>query len=114
MSVNPFCCVLPISLLDLLLMQQQPAARKRLVIEGSAGEVLWDVAIHQPDAGAAHLGIGIAQVGLALAQRLYLGAGQRHSGFHLFEQVIVVGGGAILGNDLRARGIFFVGFLSQV
>jgi len=70
------------------------------------------VAIHQPDAGAAHFGVGVSQVGFAFAQRFDFGPRQRHACFHLFQQVIVVGGGAILGNDFLARGIFFASFLS--
>ena len=61
------------------------------------------MAVHQPDVAAADLGVGVAQIGFAGAQRFYLGAGKRHARFHFFEQVIVVGGGAILGNDLHAR-----------
>src|SRR5205085_471643 len=81
--------------LDFLTMQKEPAARKRFMIERTAGTVLRDVTIHQPDAGTANFGVGISQVSLAFAQRFYLGACQGHAGLHLLEQVIVVGGGAI-------------------
>src|SRR5690242_4181576 len=79
-------------------MQEQPAARERFVIEWTAGTVLRDMTIHQPHAGAAHFRIGISQVGFAL--------------LHFFEQVVVVRGGAILGNNLLAGCIFFASFFA--
>ena len=113
-SVRPFCCVLPIKLLDLLLVQQQAAPGKRLMVKRPAGQVLRDVAVHQPDVAAAHFGVGVAQIGLAVAQRFHLGARKDHARFHFFEKVIVVGSGAILGNDLLARRHLFYWFFLQV
>ncbi len=49
-SVKPFLLRFADQPLDLLLVQQQPAARKRLVVEGPAGPVLRNMAIHQPHA----------------------------------------------------------------
>ncbi len=46
--------------LDLAAVQQQPAAGKRLMIEGPSGAVLRDMAIHQPDACPADFGVGVA------------------------------------------------------
>src|SRR5690349_11470620 len=93
-------------------MQEQPAARERFVIEWTAGTVLRDMTIHQPHAGAAHFRIGISQVGFALAQSFYFGADQSHARLHFFEQVVVVRGGAILGNNLLAGCIFFASFFA--
>ncbi len=98
--------------LNFLAMQEQPATRERLMIERAAGAVLGNVAIHQPDAGSADFGVSIPEVRFAVAQSFHFGARQRHAGLHLLEQVVVVGSGAILGNDLLPRCILFGGFLS--
>ena len=82
------------------------------MIEWAAGTVLRDMAVHQPDAGAADFGISVPQVGFAVAQRFYFGARQNHTGLHVFEQVVVIRSGAVLGNDLQPRCILFAGFLS--
>jgi len=94
-------------------MQEQPAARERLMIERATGVVLRDMAIHQPNARAADFGVGVSQVGFALAQSFHFGAHKRHSGFHLFKEVVVIASGAILGNDFLPRCIFFGDFLSS-
>ena len=83
------------------------------MIERATRVVLRYMAIHQPYARASDFCIRISQVGFALAQSFDFGTHKRHSGFHLFEEVVVIASGAILGNDFLPRCIFFGGFLSS-
>src|SRR5207245_8115415 len=57
--------------LNFLTMQEQPAPGERLMIERAAGAVLRDMAVHQPDAGAADFGVSISEVRFAVAPRFH-------------------------------------------
>ena len=57
--------------------------------------------ISQAFAGA-NLGVGFAKGSLPFPEAFHLGADQDESGFELVEEVVVVGGGAVLGDNLDA------------
>src|SRR5215472_14880972 len=89
--------------MNFTLVKKKFAIAERLVIPGTARQVLRDVGVDQIWAAGLEVHIGVADVGLAFAQRFHFGAVQDQPGFELFKKVIVVGGGAILRDDLLAR-----------
>jgi len=58
-------------------VQQQLARPFRLVVEAVGLEIFRNVGIDQPDLAVLGIGIGFRDRGLAIADRLDLGAGQR-------------------------------------
>lgn len=95
--------------LELAAVEEEFAGPERIVIPRAAGTVLGDVAILQPDFAAADFGVGLAEGAFAFAEGLDLSAGQDHAGFELVQDEVVVGGGAVLGDDFYAFGFFFGG-----
>ena len=71
-----------------------------LVVPRAAGHVLGDVGVHEERATGLEIHVGVADVGLAFAEGLHFGAMEDEAGFEAFEDVIVVGGRAVLGDDL--------------
>jgi hypothetical protein len=95
-------------LVNLLLPQEQfPRSEGSMVIWPSR-KIFADMAIQEPDLAAANDGIGVPQVGLALAEGFHLGPKQHHARFQLLKKVIIVGGGAVLGHDQLC--LFFLFF----
>ena len=75
---------------DLPFVQQQFPRPPGLVVEAISFGVFRDVAIDEEDFPALRMRIGIADRGLAAAQRLHLCAGQHDTGLHhLFDEVVV-------------------------
>ena len=48
--------------------------------------------------------VGVFEVGLALADRFHLGPAQRHAGFHLFQQKVVVARRPVMRRVALAAG----------
>ena len=81
-------------------VQQQLALPEGIVVSRSPGTVLRYVAVYQPSLASANFGVGFADCSFAFAERLDFGAHQYQSCFELVEQLVVVGSGAVLGDDL--------------
>ena len=58
---------------------------------------------------AANLGEGFAKRTFPLAERLNFGADQHYAGFEAVEQLVVIGGAAILRNNLDAGVLILIG-----
>ena len=85
-------------------MKKQLARAKRLVVPGTAGQVLRDVRVDEPRAAGLEVDVGVADIRFAFAQGFHFGAMEDQAGFKLVEQMIVVRGDAVLRDDL-ARGV---------
>src|SRR5882762_903271 len=90
-------------------VKKQFTFAERFVVPRAAGHVLGDMGVDEERAAGLEVHVGVANVGLAFAQGLHLGAVKHESRFHLFEDVVVVRGGAVLRDDLFAR---FLGVLT--
>ena len=88
-------------LVDLPLVQQQPARPLRGVVEAAALQVFRDVGVDQPELAAAGVGVGLRDRRLAAAQRLDLGAGQRDAGLEGLADLVVETRPAVVGDDLE-------------
>jgi hypothetical protein len=66
------------------------------------------MAVYQPSLAKTNFGVGLAEGTLPFAQGLNFGADQDHAGFQTVQQMVVVGGLAILRNNLDA---FVLGFI---
>ncbi len=95
--------------LNLTLIEKKLPFPERVVIARSPGLVFRNVAVYQPSLTGANFGIGVAKGCLPFPETLDLGADENEAGFELIEQVIVVGGGAVLGNNLDALLDRFLG-----
>ena len=89
--------------MNLAFMKKQFALAERFVIPRAAGHVLGDVGVDQEGAAGLEIHVGVADVGLAFAQSLHLSAMKDQARFHLFKDVVVVRGRAVLRDDLFAR-----------
>src|SRR5579859_939067 len=98
-------------LMNFILMQEELARTERLVVPRTAGHVLRNVCVNQPCAAGLEIDIGIADIRFPFAQGLHLGAMQDQAGLKSVQQVKIVGGGAILGNNLLAGFASLLGFL---
>jgi hypothetical protein len=87
-------------------MKKQFAGAEGFMIPRSARTVLSDVGIDQPRPAGLEIDEGVAVVRFALAKGFDLGAVQDQTGFESLEQVVVVGGGAILSDDLLLLSLF--------
>src|SRR5579864_8004433 len=76
------------------------------MIPGTAGLILGDMAIHEPQFPSPGLSIGITQASLAFMQCFDFGADQDHAGLVLVEEFIIVRGGAILSDNFDRRSVF--------
>ena len=81
-------------------MQQQLAPARGLVIGVAAVAVRTDVDVVDPDLAAFDAREAVAQVGAPFADRLHLGAEQRHAGLEGLEHVVVVVRLPVVGDDL--------------
>src|SRR5262249_7690008 len=86
-------------LVNFVFVEEKLARAEGFVIPGAAGHVLGDVGVHEPRTVGLEVDIGVADVRFALAQRLHFGAAKGEAGFKAFEEVVIVGGGAILRDD---------------
>src|SRR6185503_5781343 len=96
-------------LLDFVAMQQELALAFFVVAVVAGVTVRADVDVAQPDFALVDARIAVAQVDAPLTDRLHLGTEQRHAGFPLVEDVVVVQCLAVVG-DVFLR-LFALGFL---
>ena len=92
-------------------MEKKLAGAERLVIPGAAGHVLGDVSVDEPGAAGLEIDKGVADVRFAFAKGFHFGTVEDQAGFVFLEQVIVIGGGAVLGDH---RFLFHVFGLTRV
>jgi hypothetical protein len=88
--------------IDLPAIEQQLAPSKGIVIPGSAGLVFRNVKVYQPRLSGANLGVGLAQRSFPFTKSLDFGAYEDQASFKLIQQLVIVGRGPILGDDLIA------------
>jgi hypothetical protein len=97
---------------NLVLVEKEFTGPKRLVIPGAARAILSDVSVDQPGSAGLKIDESIADVRFPFTQGFDLCAVKDHAGFVFLQQVVVVGGGAVLGDDLLFLFTFgFVGLL---
>ena len=92
---------------DFAPVEQQLALPERVVISRSAGKVLRNVEIHEPRFPAPYFGVGVAKRSLAFPEGFHLCADENKACFEFIEQFVVVGGRAVLGDDLDALKVPF-------
>src|SRR6188472_709990 len=76
--------------LDLGSVQKQLARAFGVVVLAAGGLIGRDVQAPQPDLAAVDRRVGVAQLGLSVAQRLHLGSAQRDPRLDLFDQLEAV------------------------
>src|SRR5258708_4813842 len=94
-------------LVDLLPVQQQLARPLRLMVEAISLQIFRNISVDQPDLAVLGIGIGFRDGGLAVADRLDLGAGQRDARFHRVLDRIIEPGLAVFGDDLDRALVLF-------
>ena len=77
------------------------------MIAQSTGLVLRDMEVYQPRLPAANLGVGFAKGSFAFAEGFDLGADENQASFEFVEQIVVIGGRAVLGDNLDALPALF-------
>ena len=97
--------------MNFALVKKELAFAEGFVIPRAAGHVLGDMGVDEEWAAGLEVDVGVADVGFAFAEGLHFGAVKDESRFHLFEDVIVVGRGAVLRDDLLARVLGVLPFL---
>ena len=97
--------------MNFALVKKELAFAEGFVIPRAAGHVLGDMGVDEEWAAGLEVDVGVADVGLAFAKSLHFGAVKDESRFHLFEDVIVIRGGAVLRDDLFARVFGVLRFL---
>lgn len=70
------------------------------MIPGATWHVLRDVRINEKSAAGLKVHVGIADIGFAFAQSFYFRAMQHQAGFQLLKDMVIVGSGAILRDNL--------------
>ena len=70
------------------------------MVPGAAGNVLCNVGVDEPGAVGLEVDKGVADVCFSFAKGFDLGAVKDQTGLELLKQMVVVGGGAVLGDDL--------------
>src|SRR5713226_6621668 len=85
---------------DFVLVQEQLARAQRFVIPWAAGQVLSDVGVDQPGATGLEIDVGVADIGLPLAKGFYFGAMEDQAGIIALQEMVIVGSGAVLRDDL--------------
>ena len=106
---KPLVVQFALELRDLFLAKKKLTSSQRSVVKWTAGKILADMKIDQPNFAFADQAIGVAKVGLALAQGFHLGAKQHHARFQPLKKVVIVGGGSILGYE-NLLDLFFLFF----
>src|SRR5260370_17738595 len=77
-------------LVNFVFVEKQLARAERFVIPGAAGHVLSDVGVDQPGATGLEVNIGVADVGLSLAECLHFGAVEDQPGLIAPDDAVVV------------------------
>jgi hypothetical protein len=93
---------LDLELIDFAPIQEKLALPERIVISGTTGQVLGNMRVYQPSLGAANFGESVANRGFTFAKGLDLGANEYQACLERSAESVVVGGGAVLGDDLNA------------
>jgi hypothetical protein len=94
---------------DLAPLDQEFSFSKRIVVAKPAGQILRNMAVYQPSLSGANFSIGVPQSSLALAKCFYLRADKYQARFQTIEQMIVIGSGSILRNNLHPFVLRLVG-----
>jgi hypothetical protein len=79
------------------------------VVAVTSGKILGNMAVYQPRLAKANFGVGFAEGTLPFAQGLNFGADQDHAGLEAIREMVVVGGLAILRNNLDSFVLRFIG-----
>jgi len=77
------------------------------VVTRAARQVLRNVEIHEPGFPAADFRVGVAKRSLSLPESFHFGTDENQACFQFIEQFVVVGGRAVLGDDLDALKVPF-------
>jgi hypothetical protein len=93
---------------DFAAVEEELAGAEGLVIPDAAGEVAGNVAMEEPDFAVFDSGVGIAEVGVAIAEGFDLGAAEDEAGFHFVEEEVMERGGTIGGNHFLGAAIGLV------
>jgi hypothetical protein len=70
------------------------------VVPRATGHVLGDVGVNEPGAGGFEIHVSIADIRLSLAKGFYFRAVENQSGLISLEQMVIVGGRAVLRHNL--------------
>src|SRR5262245_16196946 len=89
--------------LDLVTVEEQLARALGIVVLHAGGGVGRDVGVSQPDLAVLDHRVGVADLGLSLAQRLDLAAGQLDPRLELLDQLVLVRGAPVGGDVARRR-----------
>jgi hypothetical protein len=106
---KPFIVKFAFELADLFFAKKKLTSSQRSVVKWTAGKILANMKIDQPNFTFADQAIGVTEVGLAFAQGFHLGAKQHHTRFQPLKKVVIVGGGSILGYE-NLLDLFFLFF----
>jgi hypothetical protein len=87
-------------LMNFVLVQQEFTGAQGFMVPRAAGHVLSYVGVHQPRAAGFEIDVGVANIRLSFAKSFHFGAVKDQPGFIPLQQMIIVGGGAILRDDL--------------
>jgi len=91
-------------LFDFPPVEEQLAGAQRGMVIGSTGLVFGNVRVLQPDFSAAGLGIGLAEGHLPFAECFHFRPLQHQTCLIPLEDVVMIGSGAVLGNQVDALG----------
>ena len=97
-------------LANLLAVEKQLPRALGLVVHAVGLKILGDVAAEQPDLALVHLRVRLFQARLADSQALDLGAGEDEASLDLLDQVVLVAGRAVAGDDVDAAALGGFGF----
>ena len=87
-------------IVDLVAMQEQLAVALGRMRPDRALRVVGDRGADEPDLVAPHVGVRVADLDVAVTQRLDLRAGEHETRLDTVEQLVVVPGTAVVGNQL--------------
>src|SRR5215471_4923017 len=90
-------------LMNFALVKKQFAIAEGFVVPRAAGHVLGDMRVDKVGAAGLEVHVSIADIGLAFAEGFHFGAVEDQAGLEPFEKMIVIGGSAVLRDDLLAR-----------
>src|SRR5204863_3544998 len=88
-------------LVDLTPVEEQSARALGGVIEAAGLQIFGNVGVDEPKVPAARVGVGLADRGLAGAQRLHLAAGERDASLEHFADLVVEARLAVVGDDAQ-------------
>jgi hypothetical protein len=94
---------------NLSTVQEQLSFPQRIVIAGATGQVLRYVAIDQPSFAATNFGERFAKGTLPFPESLDLGTDENDSSLKIVQEFVVIGGAAILRNNLDSGVLILIG-----